>query len=191
MRSNIANVLDLELTCYEDGVFPEGERAEVIEFGITMVDLPTRTILKTLSIPVIPTMSTVSPFCARLTGWTPAKLNRSGVPYAEACRRILEKYGGRNRLLVVDSDDETEIVRVQCALSGNGIAPVEYPFGTSQLNVSTLFELLTGEKSNVGLDKMLELLGLQFEGRRHRAGDDSKNIARVLLKLLEKGSFKL
>lgn len=186
MRSNIANVLDLELTCYEGGAFPEGEKPEVIEFGITTVDIPSRTILKTLSIPVVPVFSTVSPYCTALTGWTEARLKRQGVPFAEAVRRISDKYGGKNRLIVTDTDDELDIVRMECELLS-----LKFPFGQSTLNVSTLFSLLTGEKDNLGLDVMLELLGLKFTGKRHRGGDDSLNIARLLIELLNRGSFKL
>lgn len=186
MRSNIANVLDLELTCYEGGIFPEGEMPEIIEIGITMVDLTKRSVIKTISIPVVPTRSTVSPYCAALTGWTYAKLMRQGVPFSEACRRLSEKYGGRNRLIVTDSDGEGETIRSQCALMG-----VAYPLGSSFLNVSTLFELLTGEKGNLPLDQMLEKLGMAFEGRRHSGADDSRNIARLFLALTGRASFKL
>jgi inhibitor of KinA sporulation pathway (predicted exonuclease) len=184
MRSNIANVLDLELTCYDAGIFPAGERPEIIEFGITTVDLTTRQILKTFSIPVVPTMSKVSPFCTALTGWTEAKLRRQGVSFEEACRRISEKYGGANRLLVTDSDDEADTVARQCQLLG-----VANPFGNSRQNVSTLFQLLMRDKRNVGLDEMLTALGLAFEGRRHSGADDSKNIARLFLAILDKASL--
>jgi 3'-5' exoribonuclease 1 len=34
---------------------------------------------------------------------------------------------------------------------------------------------------------MLENLGLEFEGRPHSGIDDSKNIARVLIKMIEDG----
>lgn len=186
MRSNIANVLDLELTCYEGGAFPEGERAEVIEVGLTMVDLTSLAVIKTLSIPVVPVFSRVSPYCTELTGWTEAKLKRQGVPFAEACRRLCEKYGAVNRLLVVDTDDETDIVKSECALLG-----VSYPFGESMLNVSTLFALLTGQKSNLGLDRMLDALGLAFQGKRHRGADDSLNIAYLLVALLKRSRFQL
>jgi len=186
MRSNIANVLDLELTCYENGVFPAGEQAEIIEFGLTTVDLGAGQILKTYSIPVIPTVSTVSPYCTALTGWTAAKLRRQGVPFAEACRRMAEKYGGRNRFLVTDSSDECEIVRAQCARMD-----VPYPLGFCKFNVSALFQLLGGLPGGLSLDEMLAAVGMEFEGVRHRGSDDSRNIARLFLALKSRASFKL
>lgn len=184
MRSNIANVLDLELTCWKNGIVPDGERPEIIEFGITSVDLSTRRILKTLSIPVVPTMSTVSPFCTELTGWTEAKLRRQGVSYSEACRRLSQKWGAFNRLLITDSDDEALAVGRQCRLLG-----IANPFGASRFNVATLFQILRADKRNVGLDEMLAAVGLAFEGQRHNGADDSKNIARLFLTIVEKASL--
>jgi inhibitor of KinA sporulation pathway (predicted exonuclease) len=183
---NLVNVLDTELTCYADGVFPEGEKQEIIEFGLTPVNLRTLTIGKPISIPVKPVMSSVTPFCTELTGWTLAKLNKQGVPYAEACRRIAAKHGSGSRLLVTDSNGDVASVRQQCALMG-----VANPFGEDHLNVAQLFSMITGQRRNLGLVEMLEALGLSFEGRQHRADIDSFNIARVLVELLKAGRTTL
>jgi inhibitor of KinA sporulation pathway (predicted exonuclease) len=177
---NLVNVLDTELTCYADGVFPEGEKQEHIHFGLTVVDLRTLQILRTVSTPIIPVMSTVTPFCTGLTGWTKAKLTKQGVHYAVACRRIMAKEGSLNRLLVTDSNGDVTSVREQCKLMG-----VDHPFGEDHLNVSTLFTLITGQRENLSLAEKLAVVGLKFEGRPHRADVDSFNIARLLVKLLE------
>jgi inhibitor of KinA sporulation pathway (predicted exonuclease) len=177
---NLVNVLDTELTCYADGVFPQGEKQEIIEFGLTTVDLRTLQIVKTVSIPVIPVMSTVTPFCTELTGWTMAKLQKQGVTYAEACRRLLAKHGSLNRLLVTDSNGDLASVREQCALMG-----VDFPFGDDHHNVSSLLSVITGQRRNMGLVENLAQLGLAFEGRQHRADVDSANIARVYIKVVE------
>lgn len=182
---NIANVLDTEATCYEGGVFPPGEMQEVIEFGITTVDLASRRIVKTISIPVLPVMSSVSPYCTQLTGWTHARLLKQGVAFSEALRRLKEKHGARGRLLVTDSNGDLELVGSQCRQLG-----VVYPFGEDHLNVATLFALLTRQRRNLSLEEMLAAVGLTFEGTPHRAGTDSRNIARLLLALLDRGSFE-
>lgn len=179
MKSKIANVLDTEWTCYEDG-FPTGESPEIIEVGITEVDLESLTIIRTLSIAVKPVKSKVSPYCTALTGWTEAALKRQGVPLSEACRRVAQKYGGVNRLLVTDCGSEAPSMKAECEL-----ANVEFPFGEEQLNVSVLFALVTGNRKRLSLTDMLNAVGLEFEGVLHRAGDDSKNIARLFIKLTE------
>lgn len=179
-KSKIANVLDTEWTCYENGVFPQGEFPEIIEVGITEVDLESLTIVRTLSIAVRPLYSKVSPYCTDLTGWTEAALKRQGVSLSEACRRVAQKYGGQNRLLVTDCSSEAPSMQAECKLRG-----VDFPFGDEQLNVSVLFALVTGNRKRLSLTEMLNAVGLEFEGRLHRGGDDSKNIARLLIKLTE------
>lgn len=179
---NLVNVLDTELTCYADGVFPEGERQEIIEFGLTTVNLNTLEIVKTVSIPVIPVMSAVTPYCTELTGWTMAKLQKQGVTYAEACRRLSAKHGTIGRLLVVDSVGDVTSVRNQCALMA-----VPFPFGEEHFNVSTYFNLVTRQKRKLSLEEKLAVLGLRFEGVQHRAAPDSANIARLLIALVKSG----
>ena len=186
MKLNVVNVLDTERTCYENGIFPVGEREEIIEFGLCVVDVGALKIVKTVSIPIIPTMSKVSPYCTQLTGWTEDKLRRQGVPFTEAVRRLRDKYGSRNRLLVTDSDKETRVTHEQCELAG-----LEFPFGDARLNVSTMFALLSRQKRRLGLEKMAQMLGLTLEGTLHRGSDDAKNIARIFLTLLVKGNITL
>lgn len=187
MKSHIINVFDSEWTCYADGIFPPGEMPEPIEFGITLVDLKKRAIVRRLCIPIFPVKSQISSFCTELTGWTKDKLKKQGgVSLSEACRRVAEKYGGQNRLLVIDTDGEIPELKAHC--DKNAVA---FPFGGSTFNVSTFFALLTGEKANLGLEAMLLKLGCHFEGSRHFAYDDSYNIARLFLELLERSSFTL
>lgn len=178
MKTHLANVLDLELSCYPDGKFPDDERQEIIEVGLTTVDLHKMEIVAVRSIPVIPTMSSISPFCTELTGWTQAALNKQGVPFEEAVRRLVEKYGSKNRLLVTDSAGDRKFFDWQCAMFGKSS-----PFGDYEQNVSVLFSIYTEIFQNVSLDDKLEKLGLKFEGRRHRADSDSMNIARLLIEL--------
>lgn len=178
MKTHIANVLDLELTCYPGGVFPPDERQEIIEIGLTTVDLYSMKILKTRSIPVIPTMSRVSAFCTELTGWTEEALKRRGVEFPEAVRRLTELYGSRNRLLVTDSAGDRKAMDWQCAIFGLPSA-----FGPYEQNVSVLYSIATGDFRNVKLEEKLERLNLKFEGVPHRADTDSKNIARLMVEL--------
>lgn len=177
----IANVIDLELTCYPDGIFPAGETREIIEVGLCELNLRTLTIKKTHSFPVIPTSSSVSPYCTELTGWTMSALKKHGFSYEKVCR-LLAKYGARNRLFISDSDDEAARIDEQCKRMG-----LENPLGDAQFNVATLFALLTMQSHNIPLDQMLSHFGMTFEGRPHRASFDAMNIARLFIKLMETG----
>ena len=178
MKNHIANVLDLELSCYPGGVFPADERQEIIEIGLTTVDLARMKVLKVRSIPIIPTMSSISPFRTELTGWTEEALKRQGCEFTEAVRRLTEKYGSRNRLLVSDSTGDRKALDWQCSLFG-----LASPFGEDELNVSVLYSMFTGDFRNVKLEEKLNRLGLAFEGVPHRADVDSLNIARLMIEL--------
>lgn len=163
MKSKIANVLDLEFNTNK----------EIIEIGITMVDLETRKILKTYSIPIKNLLGPIDPEITKLTGWTDSKLAKQGTNLWIACDRITQKYGGKGRLLIVDSDEESSL-----------FAPHSSPFGKSMINVSTLY-CIKFKKFGIetSLENMLKDVGLKFEGTQHRASDDSKNIARLFLEL--------
>ena len=185
MRYHLANVLDEERTCYADGIFPDGEIAEVIEFGITVVDLSARAIVDTHSIAVVPTLSQVSDYCTNLTGWTYDKLLGCGVDFKEACRLLVDQFDSLNRLLVIDSVSDIIALENQCAVMKQPM-----PFGPHRLNISTLFSLLTDRRKQVGSEKLMRLLGLESEPVRHRADSDSRGTARAFLSVLEKGAFK-
>ena len=177
MKSHIANVLDLELNDWE-----------IIEFGITTVDLKSREILQTYSIPVAERYLPLRPDIAKLTGWTDKMLDRQGIPFDQACHKIKEKYGGRGRLLITDSEQETQAIRRNIHMRWDSLSWKQaevFPFGLDQINVSSLFKIKTGDFTNRSLTDMLDAYGLEFEGSQHRASDDSFNIARLFLKLME------
>lgn len=160
--SKIANVIDVE---HDNG--------RLIEIGLTTVAIAERQILQSYSLPIKPDFE-LTPEVSKLTGWTTAKLHRQGISKEEALRRLLSSYGAANRLLVSDHSDEVPFL--EDAL-GVKLSP-------HRLNVSVLLALLTGNDINLGLEEMLAMYGMQFEGRQHNGADDSKNIARLFLKLL-------
>lgn len=53
-------------------------------------------------------------------------------------------------------------------------------------NLRTSFSKFYGKKFNLG--GMLEYFGMRFEGREHSGIDDSRNIARIVLRVLEDGN---
>ncbi len=176
---NIANVIDIELTCYPNGIFPAGEVPEPIEIGLCELNLETLEIRKSMSFPIVPTRSSVSPFCTELTGWTYPVLKKRGFTFPKVCQ-LLTKYGAANRLVISDSDNEVSTIGEHCLFHG-----VPNPFGASQLNVATLFSILTQPSQNLSLEAMLNHLGMSFEGEPHRGQIDATNIARLAIKLLQ------
>lgn len=165
--SKIANCIDLEL-----------HEGEVIEVGLTTIDLSRRQVLQSYSFP-IKHDKRISDEIYQLTGWTQSKLNKSGEPLWVVMLRLQEKYGLAGRLMVVDDRDEWKTL--------NTPAPdcEFFRFTPEQMNVSNLFRIKYNDFSSQSLEGMLEKTGLGFIGRQHRAKDDSFNIARLFLELIK------
>lgn len=161
--SNIANVIDCE---HQEG--------RLIEIGLTTINLKERKILKSYCMPIKVDFE-ISPEITQLTGWMNAKLNKQGLEVAEVLRLLQTRYGFTNRLLVTDMSDEIALIEESLGAK----------FSPHRLNVSILHALITGEMEKVGLEEMLARYGLSFEGRPHLGVDDSRNIARLFLQVMQ------
>ena len=172
MKSHIVNCIDLELNDFE-----------VIEVGLTTVDMHEREILQSYSFPVKPILP-IKEDIVKLTGWSTAKLEKIGEPIYAVYLRFLNKYGLVGRLMVTDIENEWMSVianidqEYMCFDEGGWAKPCD------TMNVSSLYKIKHKDfLKNRSLDFMLSMEGLEFEGRRHRAKDDSYNIARLFLSL--------
>src|SRR5215468_2050454 len=89
-------VVDVESTCWE-GSPPSGERSEIIEIGISTVDITSGQVLDRDSILVRPEHSRVSAFCTQITTLTRQQVDE-GIPFREACRALRERHQTKDRL---------------------------------------------------------------------------------------------
>ncbi|ROR29789.1 3'-5' exonuclease [Inmirania thermothiophila] len=170
-------VVDVEATCWR-GPPPPGERPEIVEIGVCVLDARARALGETASILVRPERSRVSAFCTELTGLTPEAV-AGGMSFAEACTRLRRAWAAKRRVWASWGDYDRLQFQRQCAEAG-----VAYPFGPSHLNVKALAALAWGWDAPCGLGEALERLGMRFEGRPHRGIDDARNVARVLARIL-------
>lgn len=185
IKYDLVNVLDVEATCYPDKLpFPAGERQEIIEIGVAVVDPFKRKIVDREQIVVKPVHSTVTPFCTHLTGWTKDELDARGVLFAEAVHRLNVRFDPANRLWVSQGQFDRTMFETQC-----GYEKVDYPFGDEHISVPAMFAILTGRTKNTGLEKMMRMFGIQPEGQMHRAYNDAYNLARVFLEIRRRGNF--
>jgi inhibitor of KinA sporulation pathway (predicted exonuclease) len=173
-------VVDIESTCWEGGFPPRGEFNDIIEIGLTPLEVSTGRRLEKRSILVRPERSGVSPFCTALTTLTQDMVDW-GIAFKDACRILEDEYLSRERLWASFGDYDRRQFDKQCRDQG-----VRYPFGPSHLNAKTLFAIGRGLPSEVGLPQALALLGLKPEGTHHRGHDDSWNIAAVLWETLKR-----
>ncbi|MEV0883796.1 exonuclease domain-containing protein [Streptomyces microflavus] len=179
----LLNVVDVEATCWE-GQPPPGQVHEIIEIGLTVVDLRAGERVAKHRLLVRPARSEVSPFCTELTGLTQAEVD-GGLTFAEACRVLAAEH--RTGLLPWASwgDYDRKQFTLQCQRSG-----AEYPFGHRHTNAKAVFTTSYGLRRRPGMAQALELAGLPLEGRHHRGDDDAWNIAALVLDVAGRGDWK-
>ena len=176
---NRINVIDIESTCWEPQP-PVGQESEIIEIGISVLNLDNMEIESMESILVKPKHSTVSPFCTQLTTITQDLLNAEGISYPQAIMRLEEVYKSKQRIWASFGDYDRKMFERMAKLH-----KVDYPFGPRHMNVKTLIALGLGETREIGMDGILTRLGIPLEGTHHRGGDDSKNIAKILREMMK------
>lgn len=179
-------VIDIEATCWEKRGTPPGERSEIIEVGVALVDATTFAVSAPASLLVRPSVSRVSPFCTTLTTLTQELLDAEGISFAEACQRLVEQYDAPHRLWASwGSYDKTMFVE-QC-----GWMQVPYPFSALHVNLKALFAEKENHRNRMGMAAALKYLELPLQGTHHRGGDDAHNIARILRVMLERHGLDL
>ncbi|TXL90001.1 3'-5' exonuclease [Streptomyces sp. IB2014 016-6] len=182
VEGHLLNVVDVEATCWE-GPPPPGQVSEIIEIGLTVVDLRAGERLAKHRLLVRPARSEVSPFCTELTGLTAAEV-AGGLPFAEACRVLARDH--RAGLLPWASwgdYDRNQFTR-QCRRTGT-----EYPFGHRHTNAKIAFTASYRLRRRPGMAQALRVAGLPLEGRHHRGDDDSWNIAALVVRLAGRGDW--
>jgi inhibitor of KinA sporulation pathway (predicted exonuclease) len=182
----LLNVIDVEATCW-DGPPPPGSVHEIIEIGVTVVDVSARCRVSRHRVLVRPARSAVSDFCTGLTGLTQAEVER-GVTFAEACRILIEEYeAGKRPWASWGEYDRRQFAR-QSQVDG-----VAYPFGhpteRTHSNAKAVFAAAYGLRRKPGMDHALRIAGLPLEGRHHSGEDDAWNIAALVLHLLDREAW--
>ncbi|MFG2781866.1 exonuclease domain-containing protein [Streptomyces prunicolor] len=178
----LLNVVDVEATCWDRGR-PPGAVSEIIEIGLTVVDLASAERVARHRILVRPVRSTVSEFCTELTGLTQHDVD-GGVDFAEACRLLAAEHHAGSRPWASWGDYDRNQFTLQCRHTRT-----PYPFGRHHTNAKTAFTEAHGLRKRPGMAQALEIAGLRLEGRHHRGEDDAWNIAALVLHLSERGAW--
>ncbi|MFE1317334.1 exonuclease domain-containing protein [Kitasatospora phosalacinea] len=182
MEPALLNVVDVEATCW-DGQPPPGQVSEIIEIGLTVVDLSSLRRVGRHRVLVRPQRSTVSAFCTELTGLTQSEV-ATGLSFADACRLLAAEHrAGRRPWASWGDYDRLQFTR-QCGATGTA-----YPFGRHHTNAKAAFTEAHGLRKRPGMARALELAGLPLEGRHHSGADDAWNIAALVLALARTGNW--
>lgn len=178
----LLNVIDVEATCWE-GQPPAGAVNEIIEIGLTVVDLAAGERLAKHRILVRPRRSRVSEFCTRLTGLTQAEVD-TGIEFADACALLAEEHRADSRPWASWGDYDRNQFQRQCKATGT-----RYPFGSRHTNAKLVFTQANGLKRRPGMATALDIAGLPLDGRHHSGADDAWNIAALVLGLAATGDW--
>lgn len=181
-------IIDFEATCNE--VNDPGYPHEIIEFPAVLVDTEKLIITDCFQSYVKPVVNPkLSTFCISLTGITQEQVDN-----AEEFPAVLEKFeawlkkhklGTKNKYAVVTDGpwDMGCFLYGQCKLSS-----IPYPvFARKWVNIRKMFSNFY-KCERMPLQLMLDRLHIQFEGRPHCGLDDARNIAEMLLRMINDGA---
>jgi inhibitor of KinA sporulation pathway (predicted exonuclease) len=190
-------VLDLEATCDERG--PSSPQ-EIIELPSVLLSLSSRAVIDEFSSFVRPQHHPrLSAFCRDLTGITQQDVDRAD-PFPKVLARYLAWL--RSHGLAVASGDPSgpsfalatcgdwDLATMFPSQCRDAIPPaplIPRPF-RRWMNVKQPFAAWRGSGIAPGMAGMLRALGLPLIGRHHRGIDDCRNIARIVVALVEQGA---
>jgi len=171
-------VVDLEATCWENDLPPEGETTEIIQIGFCYLDIASLEVVDKGSILIKPELGKISEFCTQLTGITP-KMARSGMTFDSACKNLIRKYGTRRFAWGSWGCTDLDGIKRDCITKNT-----EYPFCEQYIDIQALYTFAFNAPVRIGLEKALAESGLGFEGTPHKGDDDAWNTARIFRKIL-------
>lgn len=169
-------VIDLEATCWESKqARPLGMKNEIIEIGACFYNLQTQQPEQKTSYYIRPRQSEISQFCIDLTGITPELIKEKGIPFDNAVNKLIKEFAPKHRTWMSWGAYDRVMLQKECERQR-----VDYPMGINHINLKNWFSLYYKMKDELGLQKALSQLNIQFEGRQHSGADDAWNIARII-----------
>ena len=182
-------ILDFEANCIDGGAL---ECQEIIEFPVVPVHIPTKTIQvdKIFHTYVKPTVvPTITEFCTGLTGITQAQVN-AGLPIKDVLANLdkwmtTHGYTAENSTIVTCGAWDLKT----CLRKEAEYKKIDLPLYLRKfINVKDAWMCTFFKAKGDGMPGMLNSLNLTLDGKHHSGIDDSKNIAKIVLGLIEKGA---
>ena len=179
-------ILDFEAQCVD------GEKLkvqEIIEFPIVVVDVEQKKITEVFHYYVKPTeYPKLFPFCTELTGITQDKVDNGEliVEVLDKLNAFLEEKGIlSSSFCFVTCGDWDLNVCLRCEARAKKI-PIK-GYLKRWINIKKVYPMpLDCPERKMGMVGLLKISGLELEGRHHSGIDDSMNIARIVIYLLQK-----
>lgn len=182
-------VLDFEANCVKKGSL---NPQEIVEFPVVPIDVSKGEIVPEMIFHTYlqPEHHELTEFCTELTGITPEMVS-TGVSLQKALEMFDEhiaKFGLEDEDFVVVTCGNWDLqtcLRKEANYKKINLRPCFRRF----INIKDVFSKCTGGPRKIGMPGMLKFLGLELEGKHHSGIDDSKNIAKIMCKLIQNGAF--
>ena len=167
-------IIDLEATCCNRGTIQRDEM-ETIEIGAVLVESNSLKIIDEYSIFIKPKLNPLlTKFCVTLTTITQEDVDKA-VGYIEAMGSFESWFRQYDDFLFCSWGDYDKYqFKRDCELHN-----IEYPFGNKHLNIKKEFAKKQ-EVKPCGLDRALDMVGLELLGTHHRGIDDARNMGQLM-----------
>ena len=183
-------VLDFEATCWKDS--KNKEIMEIIEFPSVLYKIDEKNksieLVSEFSKYVKPTIVPIlTDFCTELTGITQDKVDIADtidIVYKEHRRWIAENVPASNKCIIATCGAWDLFTQLPREITNKQLQKCSYY--NKFINVKTEFENFYSKKSG-GMTNMLTKLNLPLIGRHHSGIDDTRNIAAIMLKMINEG----
>lgn len=184
-------VLDFEATCWNDKAVARKEM-EIIEFPSQLYKVNKKTneseFIAEFAKYVRPVIHpTLSKFCTELTGITQSQVDSADpleIVYAQHLEWIQHHVPSNTRIIIATCGNWDLNTQLRHEASRKGL--MLHSYHKQFINVKKEYESKYQRKA-FGMTSMLEELNLSLDGRHHAGMDDTRNIAKIVLKLLEDG----
>lgn len=190
MASKLSDVLpdcyvlcvDLEATCCDDASFPRSEM-EIIEFGCAIVDTKLNKVVAEFNTFVRPTIHpTLTQFCKDLTTITQADVDEAPTwkDVAPQLTAFLKGAPLQDKPVVWMSWGEFDNNLIKRECQGNIVNPMPL----DHFNLKWYYARMLSKTRECGLRGAINEQQLTFPGTLHRAKDDAKAVALVLMHII-------
>jgi len=180
-------VLDFEAQCIENQTL---DCQEIVEFPSVIVDIKNKKIVDIFQYYIKPVIHPkLYPFCTQLTGITQEQVDK-GILLENALDE-LDKFLVKHNILTSNWTfvtcghwDLQNCLRKECIFKNIEVKD----YMRSWINIKENYPLPADYKGRKpDMVEMLQLSKLELDGRHHSGIDDTKNIAKIVLYLLEQG----
>ncbi len=169
MKYNLINVIDFEML--------QSDKPEIVQVGITVVDMETMMIVKKTGFYIKPErMEHYTADFFQLTG-IKKRLIEKGFPLHRGIEILNNKHGLKNRPFVSFGKDWKQLID-ECHDKN-----IEIEIN-NVFDLSLFWMIFHKEEANISLANLLQKNNIDFEGRQHNAEDDAYNTAKLLLKII-------